>query len=476
MLHFVKPWNCTTNRASCYSYCNTCFRSVRYEVNPSETENYKLKVCKRHDAERCVLIPGYQRSEDMFLSSEYRVFIAHLPTGEYSAVFQNGRGAEAWPSFADVRYEDMLCPTAFPDGAVKLNVPPIQPDSKECNELIKNGSLEQSNTEPKFWLHRFGGLQLVPSAGVDGSNALVGVDRAEYTMLVQYIDTRCMDHERGHFYEIIAEIKLTFSNGNTFRCNPDKTLCPEIGIADDAGYTTVAVVEKDVSDDGFQTAQGFVDIDDRLAAASKAFVYIKSNVNNKLLHVDNVSMKLVPNEYKYCKNVILNSHMDLASIDLWDVDGAGSLSIVKGPINAATIPTDTSLRFGERKDYTDALLYTGWREIEYHCFKKGSSWTIVAKLQLVYRLTGLGVSCDVGKNCPAIRVIVKDASGERIFMEKYSDYAVSWKADSFNLIKTSFTLPSSGWDGSVSKVVLDIRDFAPEHDLLVGNIAMKLDL
>jgi hypothetical protein len=286
-----------------------------------------------------------------------------------------------------------------------------------------------------------------------------------------------MDLARGHFYEVKADIKLTSTNGLTFQCIPDKMQCPEIGIADDAGYTTVAVVGKEISADGFQTAEGFVDIDDRLADTPKVFVYIKSNVNNKLIHVDNVSMKLVPDAYKYCKNVILNPRMNLASKDLWDIDGTGILSIVKGPINTDIVPTDSSLRFGERKEYSDALLYTGWREIEYHCFKQGSSWTITAKMQLVDRLTGLGVSCDVDKNCPAIRVIVKDATGKRIFTEKYIDYAASaWKPDSFNLLKTSFTLPSSGWDGSVSKIVLDIRDFNPELDLILGNMAMKLDL
>lgn len=473
MLHFIDPWDCTTNRARCYSYCNTCFRSVRYEIDPADTEKYALQVCKRNSGGGCIEIPGYRRTDDMHLSSEHRVFLAHLPPGEYTAVFLDDRSTETWPSFVYVRFEDALCPTAFPDGAVELNFPPIQPGSDECNRLVKNGNFE-SGTD--HWLHRFGGLQLVSLAGVDGSQALAGGGLDDTATLVQHIDSRCMDYEKGRFYRLRADVKLTLADGTAFRCNPRRMDCPEIGLADDSGYITVAVVDRDVSAEGFQFAEGFIDIDDRLASATKVFVYIKSNVDQTLLHIDNVSMRLVPDEYKFCKNVILNSHMDLDSRDLWDIDGAGSLRIVEGPISASTtITTDMSMRFSKRKHSTDALLYTGWREIEYQCFKKGSSWMLVAKLQLVSAVTGLGVSCD--ENCPAVRLSIKDASGARIFLEKYREYVVSaWKEDDFNVLKTSFTLPNLGWDGTVSKINLDIRDFAPEYDLLVGNIAMKLDL
>lgn len=474
MLNFVARGRCTTNEARCYSYCDqTCFRSVRFEVDPADTEEYELKVCKRSDPKNCIQIAGYQRVEDATydISSDHRVFIAHLPAGAYDAVFLGIRGSATWPSFVRVIYEESLCPTSFPDEAINLIEPP--PSSGECTLLIRNGSLEKSDAAPTFWTYRLGGIQLVPGAGVGGSNAMAGIDRLATTTLVQYIDTRCLKQQKGRFYELSADIKLESSDGSQFYCDSAKKACPEIGIytAID-GYQALAVIDPVITELGFQTARVIFAIDERLASATEARFDVKSNVDGKLIYVDNVSMKLVPDESIYCEDVILKSKS--ARERFWDVTGAGVLSIVQGPLDAdPSVPTRQAIRFGGRKDFTDGIYYTGWRPIETACLEPGSSWKIAAQLQLVYRATGAGVSCVLDKECPAIRVIVKDAFGALIFTEKYQSYVPN--ANGFNLFKSSFTLPSSAsWDGTVGNVVLDIRYFPVEYDLIVGAFSMNI--
>jgi hypothetical protein len=297
MLNFVDSTKCTANKARCYRYCEqTCFGSVRFEIDPANTEDYTLKVCKNGDRTSCIEVPGYQEPplDSYDLSYDHRFFVAHLPTGEYDAVVLDSHGAETWPEFVSVHYEDALCPTSFSEGDINLIAPPLVPKSSECNQLIRNGDIENSDTSPTFWLHRLGGLQLVPGAGVGRSNALAGIDRTVFTTLVQYIDTRCLKRQKGSLYELSADIKLESANGDPFACDPVKQDCPKIGIFTEAdGNRDFAEVGAAITKEGFQTARVVIEIDDLLAKATEARLYIKSNVDGKRMYVDNVSMTYI---------------------------------------------------------------------------------------------------------------------------------------------------------------------------------------
>ena len=424
---------------------------------------------------KCIQIAGYLRNEDTF---GHRAFVAHLPPGEYDAVFLDKRGVETFPNFVETRYEAALCPNAFSDEAIHLVIP--DPESGECNQLVRNGNLEKSDTEPKHWLSRFGTVKLVPKAGVGGSNALAGVELAAKTTLGQFIDSRCIKLAKGQFYELSADIKLTLINDDPWRCDSKKKSCPEIGIytedPQEERYLTVAVVDPDATEEGFQKAFGYVEVDEKMATATELMVYVRANVDKRVLYVDNVSMKLVANQNKFCSNVILYSDFaDEKWLDVWEIDGSGLLREFQRPVGAWN-PTDVALRFGDRREFSDAVSYIGWRNVELKCLTPGSSWKVVAQLQLMNKNTGLPVECDLEKDCPAVRVVVKDASGERIFLQKGRYYTKSsWTADQFNRFETFFTLPpSEEWDGAIGKIVLDIRDFPVEFDLIVGSFAMKL--
>ena len=111
---FVNATKCTAVTPGCYKYCqDTCFRSVRYEVEQSGTQNYMLKVCKNGDSVNCALFAGSLRenpNRDAYLDP--RTFIAHLPVGStYNAVFLDNSGQEVTPSSLLAQYEQSLCPS-----------------------------------------------------------------------------------------------------------------------------------------------------------------------------------------------------------------------------------------------------------------------------------------------------------------------------------------------------------------------------
>jgi hypothetical protein len=136
-------------------------------------------------------------------------------------------------------------------------------------------------------------------------------------------------------------------------------------------------------------------------------------------------------------------------------------------------PTRQAIRISGRRDFDEGMMYNAWRPIEIACLQPGSIWEIVAQLQLIDRVPGKGVSCEDPKVCPTIRVFVKDDYGNEVFLEKYP--TVFSNARSFNIFRTELMLPTPNvWDGKVGNVIIDIRNFPVEYDLLVGAFSMKM--
>ena len=114
---FVNATRCTSVTAGCYRYCqDTCFRSVRYEVDPSLSSKLMLKVCRVGHGATCSMFPGALRlNGNDSAGSEPRTFIAHLPILDgysYKATFVDSTGnrVEVTPLLA--QYEEHFCPVS----------------------------------------------------------------------------------------------------------------------------------------------------------------------------------------------------------------------------------------------------------------------------------------------------------------------------------------------------------------------------
>jgi hypothetical protein len=107
LLDFVDTSKCTKVEAACYSYCyDTCFRSMRFNLDIPDSEEYSLKVCLRDDRSKCTTFDGGRRE-----NTRGYTLIAHLPVGNaYDAIFLSSDGNQGSPPFQQST-EPFFCST-----------------------------------------------------------------------------------------------------------------------------------------------------------------------------------------------------------------------------------------------------------------------------------------------------------------------------------------------------------------------------
>lgn len=279
MLAFVDASKCILFSEGCFQYCeDICFQSVRYEVDPSGTENYQLKVCERGNPTNCIFMSGSLRDDGRY-SDKPRNFLAHLPPGEYDAVFLDGNGDETWPSYVRQQEEEKLCQASID---VRVIVPPVA----DCSNTIRNGDAEASRI-PDGWLTLRGGLQVLPG-GSDG-NFFSAIKTGGAT-LIQQLDTRCMTE--GASYTIGADVRLTANDGTAVLCEDAR--CPTIGVyTERSQFIHVATVGGVAKPNGYQTVSGTFSVSSDTAASDMAFFFVEFNArrnDNYFLQIDNVAM------------------------------------------------------------------------------------------------------------------------------------------------------------------------------------------
>ena len=480
MLAFMDQAKCTRQAGRCYSYCEgVCLRSVRYETSPAETENHRLKVCRKGNLNSCIFVSGYQIDDDEAAdSTTNRIFLAHLPPGEYLAVFTNQQGKEVWPSFVETKYEEQLCPNAFPDGAVGLQVPAIEMNSldpfQSCKHLVRNGNFELSDVLPRFWLSRLGGITLNVGGGKGGSRAVTAEENDGLATILQYVDSRCLEAFQGQFYKMKAEIKLSPDGSSWFTCNPARRKCPALGLfSEDFGFMQVASVSAAVDKDGFQIAEGFVKITEKFVQAPAVSVAVRSNVDGMRMTIDGVVVSKVEDASVLCKDLVqYSSFSDPVAFSLWgpSFNGKGVVSATSPGYNKST----SAFLYSGRSDVSDGPSYKAFRNIDSDCLRPGSSWTLTAQVNLVDKTTRLGGTCDPKKinDCPSAFLTILNEANGLIFKGQWRSYPDVWSANNFNKLLVNFVLPSNAnWD-SVGAVKLDFRNFPIQHDIIVGSVVL----
>lgn len=299
MLHFVDPTKCTEYPENCYSYCHdTCFRTVRYAVDPGITEEYRLQICRRDETEDCTEFIGHERQKDFAAhdgdwAGRHRFFSAHLPKGKYYAIFVDGDKNPVWPAYVHTSYQnDVVCPNAFEDQDVKLHRPSAV--SRSCVDLILNGDGESSDTEASYWLYYLrGGVKLELDQGVDGSHCIASEEAHFRAMLIQYLDTRCLYAMEDMTFEFKADIKLLKEDGSFVQCDPDTEECPLIGYNANGSFIAVARTTSAYTSQGFHQLRGDLVVNGALSNAEKPFFFIKMQRSDVRMCVDNVSISMV---------------------------------------------------------------------------------------------------------------------------------------------------------------------------------------
>jgi hypothetical protein len=489
MLAFVSQSQCQTFTDKCYVMCKShCFSSIRFEIDPANTEKFVLKVCKRGNSVNCIFVAGATVLDDTLRTNNHRTFIAHLPSGTYDAVFLDEYMKTTWPIFVNQRDEHQQCQSSrFPKAIVHLKVPPLL--LNDCSQLVRNSLMEiTTDSKPKYWLSRFSSIELVPKKGIDRSTAIGDLDRSSTSTIGQFLDSRCIKAYEGEFYELTAFIKSLSLGGKLVPCNEKNNRCPDIGILTDTDvFHIVSSIESEVDRDGFQKANGFIKIDESIARSEQTFFSIRSNSDNKIIVVDNVSMRLISDPKSYCDNIILDSGMENMMKIYWDVSGSGSVGRT-----TSGYASSNGILNSNRKIASDGLSYKYFRSIEKECLVPNSKWSIVGQMKMIHKVTGRGDSCvcNMKTTCPQVQVGINDSNGNRVFVHWSRNYTLSyWKSSEFNRFTTSFTLPplasceddktsssvnpnAATWDGSVGFVSIDVRNFPPECNLIIDDFVV----
>jgi len=288
MVHFVDRTKCLNSPDRCSAYCtNACFRSIHYIFPGQSTQGYQLQVCRAGSTADCTIFPTYFKLNDITRINHFRYATAHLPQGKYTTRFLNATGHHVPLSHLRVVHPENVCPgnTTWQLGDIVMDEPTLPDDF--CNEIIRNGDLEESSTEPVHWQQFRTSIWLARGKGVGGSNALAaGRSTGELT---QPIPIQCS--KEGYTYEVTAKVRVVdHQTGQTVVCDHRIERCPVITIRTQRLLHAGRMgLEQD--SEGFQTIRGTFTMTGKFERSGNHFTI--SFANNYRIFVDNVSMRLL---------------------------------------------------------------------------------------------------------------------------------------------------------------------------------------
>jgi hypothetical protein len=483
MVAFVNMRQCQIDKIGCYVLCRKhCITSIRFDIDPANTEEYELKICKPGVTNVCTYWASGILRDVSSQTNAQRTFIAHLPPGSYVASFVDKAKKQIWPTFVLQNDEHRQCQIQNSlKAVVNVDVPKLNVDS--CYQLIRNSGMEQmERSQPIAWLSRFGKVDVVFRQGISRSSAIMDPTSIKLKMMGQFLDSRCLEANVGKYYEVTAFVKVILRDGSRYRCLSSSEGCPQLGIITRSGSVSlVADLEPETTDDGYQRLNGFVKIDNSFAQSKQVFLFVRSSLSKQNVLMDNVSMSVVRDPKLYCKNIILDSGMDQLAARYWQVMGTGKVSIVTKGQQRSNI-----LEFIPRTS-ADGLAYKSFRNVEKDCIVPGSKWRISAQIRLVSRSSGKGCICDVDTTCPMFQILMSDSIGDQFLSFRARNYTEPWKAESFNQFISTFQVPKLGsctdedcgfgqansWDGSVGPVSVLVRGIPTGCNLHMDTVSVS---
>lgn len=420
MTHFLDTSQCGDFPDKGFLYCpNTCLRTVLFTVNPAETEGFVLRITEEGNDSNSFDFQGKYYYETLdgnvgpdmeanTLVRKGRYFAPALPPGKYVASFRRN-SIEDWPTHAEITVEDAQCQNVLGVGSVNL-VPP-SPTGNECDELIRNGNLESSDTDFPHWLHHQAGLELVRNKGMGNSNALADVKQSFSNRLIgQYVDTRCM--QEGRQYEVQVWVKME-RNGVPFSCDSSSS-CPRaklrIRTPTDASGSTFSEANMDIADyfvrpynyngffEGWNLLQGVFTVDSVIASGSSVLFFVEPRVTGVKTFIDDVSVKLLPHD---CSQLVLNGDFADGTSRFWEEnvdDNSVKLSVVSIGID------NNALEMSGRS----ALKHTPIQKTRTGCMNFGERFIATARFRLL-NPDGSLFNCDATRptgdlGCPRAKL------------------------------------------------------------------------
>jgi hypothetical protein len=404
MKTFLVRNDCDIFSASGYMYCSdTCIRTLIYSVDPSMSADYKLRVT--NEAGLFIDVNGGYFEDPVVLKidslQKHRQFVASLPLGSYKAFFHTGDGLPVWPTHAEESLLNALCENSIDANNVQLEIPAAS--ISDCEQLVRNGNIEDSSLLPSYWLQNEGGMQVIYNGGIGDTNAIADViQKSETGSLGQFVDTRCL--QRGRQYEVQAWVKLTVGSSVVF-CD-SVTNCPvaRIGLRS-AGNTTMSSsfseLKLDVASSfvrpynlsGWNLLHGTFTVDARVQAASSVSFFVERRRIGATMTLDNVSVRIIPLS---CNQLVFNGDFAEGTSRFWtkSVPKDASTLMVK------KIRENWALEMSGRS----SAIESPRQDVRVNCLVAGARYLATARFKLLAS-DGTSIVCNpsfvVGeKACP----------------------------------------------------------------------------
>ena len=417
LMAFVDESKCHVNKEQCHAYCEYCFRTIHYDIDPSGSDDYVLQVCNMAGS-ICIQISGSTNpNSDETIAGNFRAYQAHLPKGLYTSMFLDGLdGDVVWPTFVDTTVHDELCADGFDEGSVELRIPELELEQGDCAKLIKNGDCEVL----EGWFGRPRGLTLARNSGVDGSAAVEkSPEQSDRGTIVQYLDTRCFKELQGRSYEVRVLVKLVDEDGTPKDCQAVQG-CPDLLIiASDSDRVGAFVPQLAPGSGGYQLLHGMFRVEQKLTSRTKVEFAVRTrNVDYSML-VDDVSVDLMPTlragDPACIENLVYNGDFSSGDAAFWWRSSATMELVDRSDDQAGAY----GLLLSKSTDQVPGQLTIGRVSLKTACFEAGERYHV--SVQFKMRLDDQITVCDqIGNGnseCPSARVAAfKDgaSSGQRI--------------------------------------------------------------
>lgn len=346
----------------------------------------------------------------------------------------------------------------------------VSPVAGTCNELVFNGDFDGNSG---FWQKRVASTTMVMKNG----NSLKMTDRNSLIHSPeQDIRVGCM--RPGDRFVATARVRLENTDGSMFGCDPTRTtgnVCPRMRIKsfvdeglpsfDSSLWRSVAVTDHGRSNGWYILSGVFSaeELDKRADRITLAFDRVSAQ---KDFVIDNVSIKPL---LKDCSNLFLNGDAEYGDTpsfwSTWGANGNERISVVSAGAG------NHAFKIDRRDEAGDGIQ----QFVDPRCLVAGSVWKLVARMKLVSKTTGKGVTCDASDErvvfgCPPVRILGWTAGNRGEDQPFYMTNRPSWSANSYNRYEVEFTV--NNVLAKSDEVSVGIRGYNDDWDMYIDDIRL----
>lgn len=352
----------------------------------------------------------------------------------------------------------------------------VRPVLGDCKDLVFNGDF--ANGKSSFWHPSASSATMTMRNGnslkMTGRNALTHSPE-------QYIRTGCMIE--GERYIASARVRLENSNGSLFICDPTRTsgaVCPRMRLrsfvlhsdlqsfnssAHDGG--SIAVTNHGTSN-GWYIMSGIFIANEFDAHADRSTLSFDQVSGQKDFVIDDASITLLEQN---CNELLLNGDAEYGDTPSfwshWSPNGGEKITLVPAGNN------NQAFKVHQRDLAGDGI----HQFIDPRCLMAGTTWKLSARMRLVSKTSGQGVTCEPSDQtrfvsaCPPVRIFpwTSGAKGEE--QAFYMTNSPNWSANSFNDYEVEFTVNNTL--ANSDRVSIGIRGYNTDWDVVVDDLSLR---